>query len=47
MRILWNRTSSTFHSMDITHSMSILLSGEELSPSAHFLYTDGRQQMKS
>ena len=35
------------HSMDITHSMSILLSGEELSPTAHFFYTDDQQQMKS
>jgi len=35
------------HSMDITHSMSILLSGEELSPTAHSFYADDRQQMKS
>jgi len=34
------------HCMDITHSMSILLSGEELSPPAHFFYTDDQQQMK-
>ena len=30
------------HSMDITHSMSVLLSGEELS-SAHFPHADGRR----
>ena len=34
------------HSMDITHSMSVLLSGEELSPPAHFFHTDDQQQMK-
>ena len=34
------------HSMDITHSMSVLLSGEELSPPAHLFYADDRLQMK-
>lgn len=35
------------HSMDITHSMSVLLSGEELSTSAHFSHADGRRKMRS
>jgi len=29
------------HSMDITHSMSVLLSGEELLPSSQISYADG------
>ena len=35
------------HSMDITHSMSVLLIGEKLLPPANFSYTDGWQQMKN